>query len=161
MYGLNCQYSAGETGPAGQDGKEVLLQKSATHVQWKYDGDEIWNNLVALADIKGEPRYSRSYWRTRPPRDQKGDTGSQGATGETGATGPDGPQGPQGLQGIQGIQGDIGPRGPAGNDGADGLTTSVNNVTQVLGNVSLDLDDIPDGTTNKAFTETEKSKLKK
>ena len=35
------------------DESEVQLQKSATHIQWKYDTDSTWNNLVALADLKG------------------------------------------------------------------------------------------------------------
>lgn len=42
-------------GPAGDDGREVELQKSATHVQWRYVGDVGWTNLVALADLKGDP----------------------------------------------------------------------------------------------------------
>jgi len=46
--------------------------------------------------------------------------------------------------------------GPAG---ADGLTVSVNSITQVAGDISLTQDNIPDGTTNKAYTATEQSKL--
>lgn len=46
--------------------------------------------------------------------------------------------------------------GPAG---ADGLTVSVNSVTQVAGDISLTQDNIPDGTTNKAYTATEQTKL--
>lgn len=49
--------------------------------------------------------------------------------------------------------------GPAGADGADGLTVSVNSVTQVAGDISLTQDNIPDGTTNKAYTATEQTKL--
>lgn len=45
--------SAGPTGPAGDDGREVELQKSATHIQWRYAGTVPWTNLVALADITG------------------------------------------------------------------------------------------------------------
>ncbi|MDA3943719.1 MAG: hypothetical protein PF694_09300 [Bacteroidetes bacterium] len=40
-------------GPAGNDGREIELQTSATHIQWRYVGDESWLNLVALADITG------------------------------------------------------------------------------------------------------------
>ena len=114
------------------------------------------------------------------PTGPKGDPGATGPKGDTGDTGPQGTQGvkgdtgdtgPQGLQGIQGIQGETGPQGatgatgatgpqgPAGADGADGLTVSVNSVTQVAGNISLTQDNIPDGTTNKAYTATEQSKL--
>lgn len=39
-------------GAAGADGKEVQLQKSATHVQWRLDGGA-WADLIALADLAG------------------------------------------------------------------------------------------------------------
>ena len=41
----------GDTGAAGTNGKEIELQKSETHIQWRYVGDLDWKNLVALADI--------------------------------------------------------------------------------------------------------------
>ena len=68
-----------------------------------------------------------------------GATGPQGPQGETGATGPQGPAGEDGARGPQGPQGEQGPQGPAG---ADGLTTSVNEVQQVNGNVTLTAADI-------------------
>ena len=40
-------------GEDGADGREVLLQKSATHVQWQYEGDVSWTNLIALSEITG------------------------------------------------------------------------------------------------------------
>ena len=46
------KYSESGTAVWG-DESEVQLQKSATHIQWKYDTDSTWNNLVALADLKG------------------------------------------------------------------------------------------------------------
>ncbi len=91
----------------GIDGKQVELQKSTTHIQWRYVGDAEWINLIALADITGA----------------KGDTGLQGE------------------------------------NGADGLTTSVNNITQAGGNITLTQDNIPSGVTNKAFTAAEQTKL--
>lgn len=62
-------------------------------------------------------------------------------------------------KGDTGAAGADGAPGPAGADGADGLTVSVNSVTQVAGDISLTQDNIPDGTTNKAYTATEQSKL--
>jgi hypothetical protein len=82
----------GTNGVAGADGREVELQKSATHVQWKYDTDVVWTDLVALADLQGAQ----------------------------GLTGPEGPQGPAGPSGI-GIQGPMGPEGPVGASGLQGL----------------------------------------
>lgn len=39
----------------GADGREVVFQKSATHIQWRFVGEEEWTDLVALDDIKGIP----------------------------------------------------------------------------------------------------------
>lgn len=43
----------GEQGDPGADGREVQLQKGTTHIQWRYEGDPTWTDLVALADLKG------------------------------------------------------------------------------------------------------------
>ncbi|MFD2248964.1 hypothetical protein FHS82_001081 [Pseudochelatococcus lubricantis] len=43
---------AGGPGAAGADGKQVELQKSATHIQWRLAGGS-WANLIAIADLKG------------------------------------------------------------------------------------------------------------
>ncbi len=51
----------------GTNGKEIELQKSTTHIQWRYVGDADWINLVALADLKGIAGA-------------KGDKGNTGAT---------------------------------------------------------------------------------
>lgn len=51
----------------GTNGKEIELQKSTTHIQWRYVGDADWINLVALADLKGIDGA-------------KGDKGNTGAT---------------------------------------------------------------------------------
>lgn len=58
----------GADGADGDDGTEIELQKSSTHIQWRYVGAPSWTNLVALADL----------------------VGPTGATGATGATGPAG-----------------------------------------------------------------------
>ena len=115
-------YFDGINGVDGDDGREVELQKSATHIQWRYVGDVTWLNLVALTDIKG-------------------DQGIQGIQGNDGDDGIDGNsveiqnngtyiqwrligdttwinivaltalKGDQGIQGIQGIQGEKGDDG--------------------------------------------------
>lgn len=38
----------------GQNAREIELQKSETHIQWRYVGEEVWRDLVALNDIKGD-----------------------------------------------------------------------------------------------------------
>ena len=105
----------------------------------------------------------------RGPRGDKGDRGDLGATGVTGPagstgldgvkgdkgdkgdlglTGAKGDKGDQGNQGFKGDKGDTGPAGVKGDQGVqgiqgrDGLTTSVNGVTQIDGNVTLTKSDI-------------------
>ena len=41
------------SGIPGTDGKEVELRNNGTHIQWKYDTDGAWLNLVSLATITG------------------------------------------------------------------------------------------------------------
>lgn len=61
----------GADGADGTDGREVEFQQSATHIQWRYVGDVLWTDLVALAAI----------------------TGPTGATGAAGVDGVDGAAG--------------------------------------------------------------------
>ena len=94
--------------------------------------------------------------------------GIQGIQGEQGERGPKGDKGNDGytpikdidyFDGEQGIQGEQGTQGIQGAAGQDGLTTSVNNITQVDGNITITQDDIPSGNTNKVFTATEQDRL--
>lgn len=45
----------GPKGTDGKDGRDIELQKSSTHIQWKYTTEDTgaWRNLVALSDITG------------------------------------------------------------------------------------------------------------
>jgi len=36
----------------GIDGREVELQKSDTHIQWRYVGGEVWIDLILLSDLQ-------------------------------------------------------------------------------------------------------------
>ena len=62
----------GIPGLLGIDGKNIELQATSTHIQWRLIGDSIWTNLISLSSI----------------------TGPQGIQGIQGI------QGPQGLQGL-------------------------------------------------------------
>lgn len=125
----------GPAGAAGDDGREIELQTSATHVQWRYVGGTTWTNLVALSTITG-------------PQGSAGATGAQGPAGATGATGPAGANGQNielqvsathvqwrvvggttwanlvALSAITGPQGPAGATGPAGPTGASGGSTN-------------------------------------
>lgn len=67
----------GANGVDGTDGREVEFQQSATHIQWRYVGDVVWTDLVALTAI----------------------TGPTGATGAAGANGTNGTNGTNGANG--------------------------------------------------------------
>lgn len=129
-------------GSRGEQGEPVELRKTATYIQWKYEDEITWTDLVALDDIRGEQGIQGLTGSQGPtgPQGLKGDTGLKGDKGDIGLTGPqgiqgltgeDGPQGPQGIQGpqglqgiqgIQGLQGEIGPQGIQGEKGEDGIS---------------------------------------
>lgn len=48
------QGAQGEKGEAGVNGRQVEFSKNETHILWRYVGDDNWNNLVALSEIKGK-----------------------------------------------------------------------------------------------------------
>ena len=135
------------TGNDGADGKQIELRVYNGFVQWKYSDDSVWNNLIALSDLKGE----------KGDKGDKGDTGDKGDKGDPGQDGKDGvtPQlkigddnlwyvsydggqtwvslgvkatgekGDTGEAGQQGNKGDKGDNGAQGKDGKDG-TSGVN-----------------------------------
>ena len=42
------------TGNDGADGKQIELRVYNGFVQWKYSDDSVWNDLIALSELKGE-----------------------------------------------------------------------------------------------------------
>lgn len=84
----------------GQDGREILFQTSSTHIQWKYEGENTWHDLIPLSSLKGtegdagkqvelrvegeniEWRYEDGTWATLIAIDElKGDKGDPGEDG--------------------------------------------------------------------------------
>lgn len=57
-----------DTSITGADGKEVQLQVEDGYIQWKYDADSDWQNLIAVSALQG----------------MKGDKGDQGEKDEKG-----------------------------------------------------------------------------
>ncbi|NLB84785.1 MAG: hypothetical protein GX794_01540, partial [Acholeplasmataceae bacterium] len=43
----------GDPGKDGEDGRELELKVSTTHILWRYVGDEVWNSLIELDKLKG------------------------------------------------------------------------------------------------------------
>lgn len=78
---------AAKTGSGGAG--SIDLRTADGYIQYSNDGGATWENLIALAELKGE-------------KGEKGDTGATGPQGETGPQGPTGATGPQGPQGPAG-----------------------------------------------------------
>lgn len=44
----------GRDGIDGVDGREIELQRGISHIQWRYNNEELWTNLIAIDELKGE-----------------------------------------------------------------------------------------------------------
>ena len=101
----------------GADGKEVQLQVEDGYIQWKYDADSDWQNLIAVSALQG----------------MKGDKGDQGEKGEKSDSGDTPTIGANGNWWISGVDtgvkasgssasssGSSSGSGTAGKDGQDG-----------------------------------------
>lgn len=86
----------GLDGKDGKDGRPIELRLSKTHVQWRYVGEIIWKNLIAIESLKG-------------PQGPRGDRGERGERGERGLQGYAGGPGQRGPQGFTGATGPSGP----------------------------------------------------
>ena len=93
---------AAKTGSGGAG--SIALRTADGYIQYSNDGGATWENLIAIAELKGE----------------KGDTGATGPQGKPGERGPQGETGPQGSQGKEGPAGPAGPDGAPGKDGSPG-----------------------------------------
>lgn len=69
-------------------GQQVELRKSGDSVQWKYSGETVWRDLVALSEITG-PQGATGAQGLRGATGEQGIAGATGI-GETGATGASG-----------------------------------------------------------------------
>jgi len=55
----------------GIDGKNIELRSNNTHIQWRWEGDSTWANLIAVSSLKGEDgkeleiRVQAGYIQTR------------------------------------------------------------------------------------------------
>ena len=133
------------TGNDGADGKQIELRVYNGFVQWKYSDDSVWNNLIALSELKGE-KGDKGDTGDKGDKGDKGDPGQDGKDGITPrlkigednlwyvsydggqtwvslgvkATGEKGDTGKDGQQGEKGDKGDKGDPGDAGTPGQDG-----------------------------------------
>lgn len=109
----------GPAGADGDDGREVLLQATATHIQWQYSGDVAWNNLVALAALEGDAGVSPTVTLGDVTT---GDAGTDVIITDSGVA-PNVilnftiPRGDTGVAGSNGTNGTNGTNGAAGTNG--------------------------------------------
>lgn len=116
------------SGGGGADGREIELQTSVTHIQWKYVGEEEWKDLVSLEELSF--KYSDfTKEQLDALKGQKGDKGNDGVSitkGEINASGN------LVLTFSNGTTKDVGK--VVGKDGNDGISPTV--TTSKTGNVT-------------------------
>jgi len=123
----------GAPGSDGSDGREVELRTSQTHIQWRYVGDQAWQDLVALSTLEGPQgpagtginiEGSANNQSELPPSGEVGDAYLIGGNLFVwdGAAWVDAGniQGPAGADGADGATGADGADGAPGADGVDG-----------------------------------------
>ena len=121
----------GVAGQNGTNGKTVLngtVDPTTEGVEGDFYINTHLNTLWGPKMVNGWPATSVSL--VGP----KGDTGATGLKGDTGLIGLKGDKGDPGLTGPKG---GAGPSGTNGINGTNGLTVSVNNITQIGGNITL------------------------
>lgn len=125
---INEAAKSGGSGGAGS----ISMRTADGYIQYSTDGGETWENLIAVADLKGEP-------------------GTPGKDGADGAPGKDGTDGTNGITPTIGDNGnwyrgnmDTGKpsRGPAGQDGA-GMDITGATVGQIAKISAVDTDGKP------------------
>lgn len=159
--------------PGSGGAGSIDLRTADGYIQYSNDGGATWENLIALADLKGEKGEKGDTGATGPQgkpgeRGPQGETGPQGPQGDTGPAGPAGPTGPAGPEGPKGATGPAGPDGAPGKDGspgkdgADGFSPSASvaetgtgatiTITDKTGTTTAEIKNGKDGAPGKAGT---------
>ena len=117
--------SGGGSGGAGT----IDMRVADGYIQYSNDGGATWENLIAIADLKGAagttftPSVSAAgdlSWTNDGGKANPAPVNLKGPQGDTGPTGPQGATGPQGETGPAGPDGAPGKDGSPGKDGAPG-----------------------------------------
>ena len=85
----------------GDDGREISLRATNTHIQWKYDDTE-WTNLIALSELKGKQGDKGAVGAHFTPSVSDDGVLSWTNNGGLGNPQPVNIRGPQGVQGEHG-----------------------------------------------------------
>lgn len=124
-----------EAARTGGGAGSMDLRVADGYIQYSTDGGSTWQNLIAVAELKGDKG-------DKGDTGAKGDPGAQGAQGEKGDKGDTGATGPQGPAGTQGETGPAGPAGTPGKDGA-GMDITGAKVGQIAKITAVDSDGKP------------------
>jgi hypothetical protein len=151
------QGETGLTGAAGADGREVELRKTETHVQWRYEDEAEYTDLIALSEITGPQGQTGNQGPAGPANTLAIGTVTTGAAGSSADATLTGDSPAQTLnlvipRGDKGDQGDQGPPGTATTDAAD-LTTGTLADARLSTNVPL-LDAANTFSANQTFSGT-------
>lgn len=92
----------------GKESRRVAVQCGQSAIQWKYDNETEWHDLVDIAQLTGAAGPA-------------GQDGKNGTNGKDGADGRDGVDGKDGIDGKDGANGKDGVNGKDGTDGKDGV----------------------------------------
>ena len=88
--------------------RNIMLRQSEDYLQWKYDDEENWKNLISISLLKGAD----------------GKDGKDGVDGRNGTNGKDGTNGSNGSNGADGRDGTNGKDGTNGSNGSNGTNGS-------------------------------------
>ena len=99
----------------GKESGRVAVQCSQNAIQWKYDNETEWHDLVDIAQLTGAAGQAG----------QDGKNGTNGKDGIDGKDGVNGKDGTDGKDGVNGKDGTDGKDGINGKDGIDGRTVEV------------------------------------
>lgn len=120
----------------GKESRRVAVQCGQSAIQWKYDNETEWHDLVDIAQLTGAAgpagQDGKNGTNGKDGIDGKdgvngkdGTDGKDGVNGKDGTDGKDGANGKDGIDGKDGINGKDGIDGVDGKDGIDGRTVEV------------------------------------
>lgn len=104
----------------GKESRRVAVQCSQSAIQWKYDNETEWHDLVDIAQLTGAAGPAGQDGKNGT-NGKDGIDGINGANGKDGVNGKDGTDGKDGVNGKDGTDGKDGANGKDGIDGKDGI----------------------------------------
>lgn len=104
----------------GKESRRVAVQCGQSAIQWKYDNETEWHDLVDIAQLTGAACPAGQDGKNGT-NGKDGIDGINGANGKDGVNGKDGTDGKDGVNGKDGTDGKDGANGKDGIDGKDGI----------------------------------------